>query len=68
MLALAYGAGFAIAVVLLPISDIAPQAWRIAFGISALSIFLLPRLARSACERQAGTSISPEGRLGAART
>ncbi|MFL6243195.1 MAG: MFS transporter, partial [Acidimicrobiia bacterium] len=47
MLALAYGAGFAIAVVLLPISDIAPQAWRIAFGISALSIFLLPRLARS---------------------
>jgi MFS family permease len=47
MLALAYGAGFAIAVVLLPISDVAPQAWRIAFGISALSIFLLPRLARS---------------------
>jgi MFS family permease len=47
MLALAYGAGFAIAVVLLPISDIAPQAWRVAFGISALSIFLLPRLARS---------------------
>lgn len=47
MLALAYGAGFAIAVVLLPISDIAPQAWRIAFGLSALTIFLLPRLGRS---------------------
>src|SRR6266540_2700585 len=44
MLALAYGAGFAIAVVLLPISDIAPQAWRIAFGISAASVLLLPRL------------------------
>jgi MFS family permease len=47
MLALAYGAGFALAVVLLPVSDIAPQSWRIAFAISALMIFLLPRLARS---------------------
>lgn len=47
MLALAYGAGFAIAVVLLPISDIAEQSWRVAFAISALSILLLPRLARS---------------------
>jgi predicted MFS family arabinose efflux permease len=47
MLALAYGAGFAIAVVLLPLSDIAEQSWRIAFGVSALSILLLPRLARS---------------------
>jgi MFS family permease len=47
MLALAYGAGFALAVVLLPISDIASQSWRFAFAISALSIFLLPRFARS---------------------
>src|SRR4029450_1038677 len=47
MLALAYGAGFAIAVVLLPISDVAPQAWRIVFAISALTILLLPRLARN---------------------
>jgi predicted MFS family arabinose efflux permease len=47
MLALAYGAGFAIAVVLLPISDIGEQSWRIALAISALSIVLLPRLARS---------------------
>jgi predicted MFS family arabinose efflux permease len=47
MLALAYGAGFAIAVVLLPLSDIAEQSWRIAFAISALSIVLLPRLSRS---------------------
>ncbi len=47
MLALAYGAGFAIAVVLLPISDIAEQSWRIAFAISAASVLLLPRLARS---------------------
>jgi MFS family permease len=47
MLALAYGAGFAIAVVLLPLSDIGEQSWRIAFGVSALTIVLLPRLARS---------------------
>jgi MFS family permease len=47
MLALAYGAGFAIAVVLLPISDIAPQSWRIVFAVSALSVLLLPRLARN---------------------
>jgi len=47
MLALAYGAGFAIAVVLLPISDAGPQAWRIVFAISALTIVLLPRLARN---------------------
>jgi predicted MFS family arabinose efflux permease len=47
LLALAYGAGFAIAVVLLPISDLGEQSWRIAFAISALTIFLLPRLARS---------------------
>ncbi len=47
MLALAYGAGFAIAVVFLPISDVAPQAWRIVFAVSALSILLLPRLARN---------------------
>jgi MFS transporter, putative metabolite:H+ symporter len=47
MLALAYGAGFACAVVLLPISDVGEQSWRIAFAISALTILLLPRLARS---------------------
>jgi MFS family permease len=47
MLALAYGAGFAIAVVLLPISDVAPQAWRVVFAVSALTILFLPRLARN---------------------
>jgi MFS transporter, putative metabolite:H+ symporter len=47
MLALAYGAGFACAVVLLPISDIGEQSWRIAFAFSGLTILLLPRLARS---------------------
>ena len=58
MLALAYGAGFAIAVVLLPISDVAPQAWRIAFGISALTIVLLRRLARSLRETGRYTNLA----------
>ena len=44
----------------------APQAWRIAFAISALTIFLLPRLARSL--RETGRYIDlAEGRLGASR-
>jgi MFS family permease len=58
MLALAYGAGFAIAVVLLPLSDIATQSWRIAFAISALSITLLPRLGRSLRETARYTDLA----------
>lgn len=58
MLALAYGAGFAIAVVLLPISDLGEQSWRIAFAISALSILLLPRLARSLRETGRYTDVA----------
>src|SRR5438552_1736947 len=62
MLALAYGAGFAIAVVLLPISDVAPQAWRIVFAISALTILLLPRLARSLQETTRYTDLAKSSR------
>jgi MFS family permease len=58
MLALAYGAGFAIAVVLLPITDLAAQSWRIVFAISALSIVLLPRLARSLQETSRYTDLA----------
>jgi MFS family permease len=47
MLALAAGAGFALSVVLLPLSDLGTQSWRIAFAISALTIVFLPRLARN---------------------
>ena len=48
MLALAAGAGFAIAVVLLPLSDISSQSWRIAFAISARS--------RSSCSPGSGAT------------
>jgi len=47
MFALASGAGFAIAVLLLPLSDLGSQAWRVAFALSALSVVFLPRLARN---------------------
>ena len=46
MLALASGAGYAFSVVLLPVADISPGAWRIAFGIAALSALLVPMIAR----------------------
>ncbi len=47
MLGLAGGAGFALSVALLPAADIGPEAWRIAFGVSALSALLIPMLARN---------------------
>ncbi|MCZ7525741.1 MAG: MFS transporter [Acidimicrobiia bacterium] len=47
MFALASGAGFSLAVVLLPLADLGPETWRIAFGVSGLGIVLLPRLWRT---------------------
>jgi len=46
MLSLAAGAGFALAVILLPLADGGPDTWRIAFGISALSLLLVPTVRR----------------------
>lgn len=46
MLALASGAGYALSVVLLPLADIGKDSWRIAFGVSALSVVLVPSIAR----------------------
>lgn len=46
MLSLAGGAGFALAVVLLPLGDLGEGLWRIPFLLSAASALLLPRLAR----------------------
>ncbi|MGZ6968256.1 MAG: MFS transporter [Acidimicrobiia bacterium] len=47
MLGLAGGAGFAISVMLLPTADLGAEAWRGAFAVSALSILLVPLLARN---------------------
>ncbi|MGH9025285.1 MAG: MFS transporter [Acidimicrobiia bacterium] len=46
MFALAAGAGFALAVLLLPLADLDEQAWRISFGVSALMLVFLPGLRR----------------------
>lgn len=50
MLALASGAGYAFSVVLLPIADIGPDAWRVAFGVAAFSVVLVPVIARRLTE------------------
>ncbi len=47
MLALAGGFGFTFAVLSLPIADLAPWAWRIAFAASGATLLLIPRIARS---------------------
>mgnify|MGYP003333178946 CR=1 FL=1 len=64
MLSLAAGAGFACAVILLPISDHGPDSWRIAFGISALTLLAVPAIRRrlpetARCRRMAGDDRAP---------
>ncbi len=46
LFALALGLGFAFSVVLLPLADLGVESWRIAFVLSALTVFLVPALAR----------------------
>jgi MFS family permease len=46
MLALAGGFGFSFAVVTLPLADIADWSWRLSFVIGALTLFLIPAIAR----------------------
>lgn len=62
MLALAMGAGYAVSVILLPVSDFGGDAWRVSFLVSGASLLLLPRLSRRLTEtfrfealRRAGT-------------
>jgi predicted MFS family arabinose efflux permease len=50
MLGLAGGAGFALSVILLPIADFGAEAWRAAFLVSALTIVVIPVLARKLAE------------------
>ncbi|MFZ4585707.1 MAG: MFS transporter [Acidimicrobiia bacterium] len=50
MMSLAGGAGYAVGVILLPLSDLAGNAWRVAFGVSALSLAVIPFMARDLTE------------------
>ncbi len=47
MLALAAGAGYALSVILLPIADVGPWAWRVAFAVAGLMALLVPVLRRN---------------------
>ncbi len=46
MFALALGAGFGLAVVLLPLADLGDYGWRISFAVSAALVLLVPIIAR----------------------
>ena len=46
MLGLAAGAGYALSVALLPLADLGGETWRIAFGVAAIMVLLVPRLAK----------------------
>jgi len=52
MYALALGAGFGLAVVLLPLADLGDYGWRISFGVSAALVLLVPFIARNLRETQ----------------
>ncbi len=56
--ALASGAGYALSVVLLPLSDLGPDAWRIAFAVSGATILFLPRLLRRLPETRRYTALA----------
>jgi AAHS family 4-hydroxybenzoate transporter-like MFS transporter len=62
MLGLAGGAGFALSVIQLPAADIGPEAWRIAFGVSALTALLIPMLARTMPETHRYQSLAARSR------
>jgi len=57
MYGLAIGVGFAAAVVLLPLADLGDQGWRLAFAVSALSVVLLPGIARNLRETRRFTRL-----------
>src|SRR3954447_21393538 len=68
LLGLAGGFGYAFGVVLLPLSDLGREAWRISFALSAATILLLPSFPRQLAEtrRYAGLAArdAKRGRLG----
>ena len=67
MFALALGAGFGLAVILLPLADLGNYGWRISFGIGSAIVVLVPLLARHLREtrryEQVATRTDDRGRL-----
>lgn len=61
MLGLSAGAGFALSVLLLPLADLAGDAWRILFAVSAVSVVLLPMVMRAMPETRRWSALSARG-------
>lgn len=69
MIAMAGGLGFSVAVVTLPISDLATEAWRVSFLLSGASVLLVPRIGRSLAESRRYEHVTAAGaRRGDVRT
>jgi predicted MFS family arabinose efflux permease len=64
MLGLSAGAGFAISVALLPLADLASEAWRILFGVGAVSIVFLPFVLRAMPETRRWSEVNARGGRG----
>ncbi len=62
MFALAYGGGVVVSVVLLPLSDLGDNAWRISFALSALAAVTIPGLARHLRETRRYTNLAERTR------
>lgn len=58
MYALALGAGFGLAVVLLPFADLGDYGWRISFALSAALVLLVPVIARHLRETKRYTRVA----------
>lgn len=67
MVTLAWGAGEALGVAMLPLGDLGSETWRIAYGVNALMLFAIPGFARRLPEttryRDAAARLVPRGRI-----
>lgn len=61
LLGLAGGFGYAVGVVLLPLADVADEAWRASFALSAASVVFLPGFARHLAETTRYTNLAARG-------
>jgi MFS family permease len=61
LLGLAGGLGYAAGVVLLPLGDLGPQAWRASFALSAATVVLVPGFARALAETKRYAGLAARG-------
>ena len=61
LLGLAGGFGYAVGVTLLPLADLADEAWRVSFALSAASVVFLPGFARHLAETTRYTNLAARG-------